>query len=47
VSLIAQIVSVGAAGVAGLLVYMRAVLLMRVPEAHQVTRLIRAQFGSA
>jgi putative peptidoglycan lipid II flippase len=46
-SLIAQIVSVGAAGVAGLLVYMRAVLAMRVPEAHQVSRLIRAQFGSA
>jgi putative peptidoglycan lipid II flippase len=47
VSLIAQIVSVGAAGLAGLLVYMRAVLAMRVPEAHQVSRLIRAQFGSA
>jgi putative peptidoglycan lipid II flippase len=46
-SLIAQIVSVGAAGVAGVLVYMRAVLAMRVPEAHQVSRLIRAQFGSA
>ena len=46
-SLIAQIVSVGAAAIAGLLVYMRAVLVMRVPEAHQVTRLIRAQFGSA
>jgi putative peptidoglycan lipid II flippase len=47
VSLLAQIVSVGAAGVAGLLVYMRAVLAMRVPEAHQVSRLIRAQFGGA
>jgi DMSO/TMAO reductase YedYZ heme-binding membrane subunit len=46
-SLLAQIVSVGAAGLAGLLVYMRAVLAMRVPEAHQVSRLIRAQFGSA
>jgi len=46
-SLIAQIVSVGAAGVAGLLVYMRAVLTMRVPEAHQVTRLIRGQLGRA
>jgi putative peptidoglycan lipid II flippase len=46
-SLIAQIVSVGAAAIAGLLVYMRAVLVMRVPEAHQVTRLIRSQFGSA
>jgi putative peptidoglycan lipid II flippase len=35
-SLPAQIVSVGGAGVAGVLVYMRAVLAMRVPEAHQV-----------
>ncbi len=41
-SLPAQIVSVGGAGAAGLLVYMRAVLVMRVPEAHQVSRLIRA-----
>ena len=46
-SLPAQIVSVGGAGVAGVLVYMRAVLAMRVPEAHQVSRLIRTQFGSA
>ncbi len=46
-SLAAQIVSVGAAGLAGLLVYMRAVLTMRVPEAHQVSRLIRAQLGRA
>ncbi len=46
-SLPAQIVSVGGAGVAGLLVYMRAVLAMRVPEAHQVSRLIRAQLGRA
>lgn len=44
-SLPAQIVSVGGAGAAGLLVYMRAVLVMRVPEAHQVSRLIRAQLG--
>jgi putative peptidoglycan lipid II flippase len=44
-SLVAQIISVGAAGVAGLLVYMRAVLRMHVPEAHQVNRLIRTQFG--
>jgi len=41
VSLAAQIVSVGAAGALGLLVYARAVLAMRVPEAHQVSRLIR------
>jgi putative peptidoglycan lipid II flippase len=45
VSLGAQIVSVGAAGLAGLYVYTRAVLAMRVPEAHQVTRLVRARFG--
>jgi len=46
-SLIAQVVSVGAAAAAGLLVYVRAVLAMRVPEAHQVHRLILAQFGRA
>ena len=46
-SLPAQIVSVGGAGVAGTLVYMRAVLAMRVPEAHQVSRLIRTQLGRA
>jgi putative peptidoglycan lipid II flippase len=44
-SLAAQIISVGAAGVAGTLVYMRAVLRMHVPEAQQVNRLIRTQFG--
>ena len=32
---------------AGLLLYSRAVLAMRVPEAHQVSRLIRSQFGRA
>ncbi len=46
-SLVAQIVSVGGAGVAGVLVYMRAVLTMRIPEAHQVHRLIRTQLGRA
>jgi len=46
-SLPAQILSVGGAGVAGALVYMRAVLAMRVPEAHQVSRLIRGQLGRA
>jgi len=46
-SLIAQIVSVGGAGAAGVFVYTRAVLAMRVPEAHQVRRLIRAQLGRA
>ncbi len=47
VSLIAQIVSVGAAGAAGLFVYVRAVLAMRIPEADQVSRLIRTQLGRA
>jgi putative peptidoglycan lipid II flippase len=44
-SLIAQIVSVGGAGLAGLFVYIRAVLAMRVPEAHQVHRLVVNQLG--
>jgi putative peptidoglycan lipid II flippase len=43
----AQIVSIGAAGAVGVLVYARAVLAMRVPEAHQVARLIRASLGRA
>jgi putative peptidoglycan lipid II flippase len=46
-SLAAQIVSVGAAGAAGLFVYVRVVLAMRVPEAHQVRRLIAGQFTRA
>ncbi len=46
-SLPAQIVSVGAAGAAGVFVYIRAVFAMRVPEAHQVHRLIRTQLGRA
>jgi putative peptidoglycan lipid II flippase len=46
-SLIAQIVSVGAAGVAGVFIYARAVLVMHVPEAHQVRRLILTQLGRA
>jgi hypothetical protein len=40
-------VSVGAAGAAGVFVYVRAVLAMHVPEAHQVRRLIRTQLGRA
>jgi putative peptidoglycan lipid II flippase len=44
-SLIAQIASVGGAGLAGLFVYIRAVLAMRVPEAHQVHRLVVNQLG--
>src|SRR5438270_11433591 len=46
-SLVAQIVSVGGAGALGAYVYARAVLAMRIPEAHQVIRLIRAQLGRA
>jgi putative peptidoglycan lipid II flippase len=44
-SLPAQIVSVGGAATAGALVYARAVLVMHVPEAHQVRRLVLAQLG--
>ncbi len=47
VSLLAQILSVGGAAATSGLVYMRAVLVMRVPEAHQVSRMIRAQLGRA
>jgi putative peptidoglycan lipid II flippase len=46
-SLPAQIVSVGGAAAAGLWLYSRAVLVMRVPEAQQVNRLIRARLGRA
>jgi putative peptidoglycan lipid II flippase len=46
-SLPAQIVSVGGAAAASTAIYVRAVLAMRVPEAHQVSRLIRAQLGRA
>jgi putative peptidoglycan lipid II flippase len=44
-SLPGQIVSVGGALLAGAAAYTRAVLTMRVPEAHQVIGLVRAQFG--
>jgi putative peptidoglycan lipid II flippase len=46
-SLVAQIVSVGGAAAVGITVYVFAVLTMRVPEAHQVRGLIRAQLGRA
>jgi putative peptidoglycan lipid II flippase len=46
-SLPAQIISVGGAGAAGLFVYVRVVLAMRIPEAHQVHGLILRQFGRA
>ena len=45
-SLPAQIVSVGGAAAVGTAVYVRAVLVMRVPEAHQVRVLIRGLAGS-
>jgi putative peptidoglycan lipid II flippase len=44
-SLPGQILSVGGAGAVGLLVYSRAVLAMRIPEAHQVRRLVMGQLG--
>jgi putative peptidoglycan lipid II flippase len=44
-SLPGQIVSVGGAALAGLWVYSRAVLAMRVPEAHQVYGLIRGRLA--
>jgi putative peptidoglycan lipid II flippase len=44
-SLAAEVVSVGAAAAAGLFVYVRAVLAMHIPEAHQVGNLIRARLG--
>jgi putative peptidoglycan lipid II flippase len=46
-SLPAEVFSVGGAAAAGLFVYMRAVLVMRVPEAHEVSDLIRARLGRA
>jgi putative peptidoglycan lipid II flippase len=46
-SLPAQIVSVGGAAAAGLFIYIRAVLVMHIPEAHQVNTLIRARLGRA
>jgi putative peptidoglycan lipid II flippase len=46
-SLPAQVVSVGGAAAAGALVYARAVLVMHIPEAHQVRRLILTQLGRA
>jgi putative peptidoglycan lipid II flippase len=44
-SLPAQLIAVGAAAGAGLWVYTRMVLAMRIPEAHQVSGLIRARLG--
>ena len=46
-SLPAQIVSVGTALTAGLLVYAGAVLLMRLPEALQIQRLVSGRLRRA
>jgi putative peptidoglycan lipid II flippase len=46
-SLPAQIISVGAAGAAGVFVYGRAVFAMRIPEADQVRALVLRQLGRA
>ncbi len=46
-SLIAQILALGVAGLAGVAVYARAVFAMRIPEAHQVRRLLLSRFGRA
>lgn len=44
-SLPAEIVCVGGAGLAGTYVYVRAVVAMRIPEAHQVRTMILARLG--
>jgi putative peptidoglycan lipid II flippase len=46
-SLPAQVLSIGAAAGGGLWVYTRSVLVMHVPEAHEVFGLIRARLGRA
>jgi putative peptidoglycan lipid II flippase len=46
-SLVAQILALGAAGLAGVAVYTRAVFAMRVPEAHQVRALLLSRFRRA
>ncbi len=46
-SLIAQLISLGAAAAVGLWVYVRLVLAMHIPEANQVSSLIRARLGRA
>jgi putative peptidoglycan lipid II flippase len=46
-SLPAEIVSVGGAGLAGLYVYVRAVFVMNIPEAHDVRTMLRARLGRA
>jgi putative peptidoglycan lipid II flippase len=46
-SLPAQVLSVGGAAAVGLLLYVQVVLAMRIPEAHQVSALIRGRLGRA
>ncbi len=46
-SLLGQIISVGGAAGAGLLVYSRAVLVMHIPEAHQVRSLVMGRLRRA
>ncbi|HME03582.1 MAG TPA: murein biosynthesis integral membrane protein MurJ [Solirubrobacteraceae bacterium] len=46
-SLPAQILSMAAAGTAGVWIYTRAVLAMHIPEAHEVNRMIRTRLGRA
>src|SRR5256714_4939438 len=46
-ALIAQIVSLGIAGVAAFLLYARLVLTMRIPEARQIEFLVRQRLGRA
>jgi putative peptidoglycan lipid II flippase len=46
-NIVVDIIAVGGGAAVGGLVYMRAVLLMRIPEARQVRRLVRSRFGRA
>jgi putative peptidoglycan lipid II flippase len=46
-SLPAQLISMGAAAAAGLWIYVRAVLVMRIPEADEVSSLIRSRLSRA
>ena len=46
-SLLAQIASVGGGIAAGGCAYAAAVMLLRIPEAGQIVRLLRSRFGRA
>jgi hypothetical protein len=41
------VISVGGAIAAGTAVYIGAVLALRVPEAHQIARVVRSRMGAA